>query len=110
MIIVFPAIFRWFFPEKTRAFAFYPLIVVKSTDYKNDVDLLNHERIHHRQQLELLIIPFYFLYYGEMMVRWFQLRNLDEAYRAISFEREAYDHHNKPEYLKSRKPYAMWRN
>jgi hypothetical protein len=65
--------------------------------------LKNHERIHLRQQLELLILPFYIWYLIEFGVRLLQMRNRRLAYRAISFEREAYENHDNEEYLKSRK-------
>jgi hypothetical protein len=61
----------------------------------------NHEAIHGRQQLELLVIPFYVIYIIEAIFK---------GYRNISFEREAYCNDDNDNYLKNRKPYAMWRN
>lgn len=65
--------------------------------------MLNHERIHLRQQIELLIIPFYLCYGIEFIIRYFQYKNWDKAYRNISFEREAYGNESDLEYLKKRK-------
>lgn len=64
--------------------------------------LLNHERIHLRQQIELLVVPFYLLYLVEYILRLIIYRNPSKAYRNISFEREAYAHDNDLEYLAGR--------
>ncbi|HLP50692.1 MAG TPA: hypothetical protein VK154_07380 [Chitinophagales bacterium] len=40
------------------AMAVYPFILVKRKELQNNAVLINHEKIHHRQQLELLILPF----------------------------------------------------
>ena len=66
-------------------------------------ELINHERIHTRQMLELGIIFFYLIYVIEWLVRLIMRGN---AYRNISFEREAYAHQRDLNYLKHRRPYA----
>jgi hypothetical protein len=71
---------------------------------KQNAVLLNHERIHWRQQLELLIVFFHILYLGEWLIR--LITNPGNAYRSISFEREAYANDDKPDYLEKRRPYA----
>ena len=71
-----------------------------------DKFVVNHERIHTRQQKELLFIPFYLLYILEWLIRLLQYRNHRQAYLNISFEREAYSHGNDLEYLNNRKKYA----
>ncbi len=74
-------------------------------------DVLRHELIHCRQQLEWLYIPFYILYLGEWL--WQLLRHRGDtrrAYRAITFEREAYRHMHTPDYLTHRPPYANYRH
>lgn len=68
--------------------------------------LLNHERIHTAQMRELWYLPFYLLYVGEWLWRLFRSGN---AYRGISFEREAYDYDRDPEYLGQRKRFASFR-
>lgn len=55
---------------------------------------------------ELWYIPFYVIYLLEWVVRLFMPGN---AYRNISFEREAYDNEGNMSYLANRKRYAMWR-
>ena len=69
----------------------------------------NHEaNIHWPQQLELLIIVFYILYLLEWFIKLF-IYGKKEAYRNISFEREAYDNDNNLDYSKTRKPYASFK-
>ena len=63
---------------------------------------MNHERIHLKQQFELLIIPFFIWYGLEFLVRLLQYRNRRDAYLNISFEREAYQNEFDLEYLKKR--------
>ncbi len=72
--------------------------------------LLNHERIHSHQQLEMLVLPFYILYLAEWLVR-FVISGFrgHRAYRAISFEREAYAHEADLDYLSRRPVFAQWR-
>ena len=72
--------------------------------------LLQHERIHHRQQLECLIVPFYMLYAG--MYVWQRLRGHGHwgAYERIPFEREAYAHEGETAYLRHRPWYAWARS
>jgi len=66
-----------------------------------------HETIHFKQWLELLIVGFGVLYVAFYL--WFRLvKRLDgpAAYRAIPFEREAYAHQGTVSYLSERKMYA----
>lgn len=69
-------------------------------------ELINHERIHTAQLLEMGIIGFYVWYLVEWLVRLLQRGN---AYRKISFEREAYENQRDLDYLKERRHYA-WRH
>lgn len=72
--------------------------------------LLNHEKIHTAQIRELLYLGFYILYVTEWLLRLIQYRgNNYRAYRAISFEHEAYQHQTSPNYLNQRMPFAQWR-
>ena len=67
---------------------------------------LRHEQIHTRQMLEMLVIGFYLWYIVEWLIRCPRKGN---AYRRISFEREAYAHEHDLQYLQHRKPFAWWR-
>lgn len=69
---------------------------------------LNHERIHSAQMRELLYVLFYVLYVIEYLIR-IPMCDFDvlQAYRSISFEREAYANDDDFEYLKIRKLFAF---
>ena len=72
--------------------------------------LINHERIHTRQIVELLVIGFYILYICEWLFRLILAKgNNYAAYRRISFEREAYLNDKNLDYLSQRKHFAQWR-
>ncbi|MFC5044061.1 hypothetical protein ACFSTE_09125 [Aquimarina hainanensis] len=85
----------------------WPFIVIKDSTLKEDEIFINHEKIHLRQQVELLVVPFYILYLSEYLIRWVQYRNSDKAYRNISFEREAYCNEHDLSYLKNRKTWSF---
>lgn len=80
--------------------ALFPFILVRQPN--PGPTLLNHERIHLRQQLELGILPFYIWYGLEYLIRRFQHRDHYTAYRNISFEREAFANDQNLAYLKNR--------
>jgi len=92
-----------------NAMAVYPFILLKNKFQKEDLVLINHERIHLRQQLELLIIPFYLLYLINYVINLIKYRNHYRAYLNISFEKEAYACDQNLNYLKSRK-FFSWIN
>ena len=69
-------------------------------------EMINHERIHTAQKREMLFVFFYIFYIIEWLVR---LPMRGNAYRNISFEREAYANQRNLDYLKSRPLYA-WRH
>lgn len=79
-------------------FAVYPFIFIKK-GRATDV-VINHEKIHLRQQKELLIIVFFIAYALNYLVNLFIYKNSDKAYRNISFEREAYQNEKNLNYLK----------
>ena len=88
------------------AITIWPFIICKGTMTKIT---LNHEKIHIKQQAELLLIGFYLLYayYWLKAVLWYKLDN-HTAYMAIPFEIEAYDNEEDLDYLKNRKWFAWW--
>lgn len=81
----------------------YPFIFLKRKDLKHDSELINHEKIHLRQQRELLIVFFYLLYFTEWIVKLCIYRNPSLAYKNLSFEREAYLNESNLYYLETRK-------
>lgn len=68
--------------------------------------VLNHEQIHTAQMKELGYILFYIIYLIEWLVRLFMPGN---AYRNISFEREAYQNQHYKFYLECRDRFAQWK-
>lgn len=64
---------------------------------------LNHEEIHTAQMKEMFYLFFYLWYLAEWIVRLFGKGN---AYRNISFEREAYCNESDMAYLSNRKLFS----
>jgi len=99
---MFLIVTKYLIPKGYRGLALFPFVFVKySLDKENPV-FINHERIHLRQQLELLVIPFFIWYLMEFLLRLIQYGNMDLAYRNISFEREAYTNEKDFNYLRKR--------
>jgi len=98
----------WFM--KVGGISIFPIIVlrekynIKDPYWKKAGNvIINHERIHFQQALELLIIPFYVLYLIEWLVKLPFYGK--EAYKNISFEKEAYSNQLDLRYLGKRKRY-----
>lgn len=89
--------------------AIYPFILLKDQQQKDDQVLINHERIHLRQQIELLLILFYLFYVIHYLLNLIRYRNHYLAYFNICFEKEAYACDQNLNYLKKRKLFA-WVN
>lgn len=89
--------------------AIFPFVVLKYIALRHDSQIMNHECIHLRQQVELLIIPFYFLYLLNYLINLIYYRNHFLAYRNIMFEREAYENDTNHAYLTKRR-FASWIN
>ena len=88
-----------------KAINLFGIIFLRKGQTLSGIDY-NHEMIHTKQMKELLYIFFYLLYFLEWLVRLFINKN---AYRNISFEKEAYAHENNFKYLNHRKHFAQWR-
>lgn len=92
--------------ENIVGIALAPFGIYLREDFFNEQNAktINHEKIHWKQQVELLIIFFYIIYFIEWAIRLFI--NFGNAYRSISFEREAFANDENKEYLISRKPFS----
>jgi hypothetical protein len=99
---MFLIVTKYLIPKGYRGIALFPFVFVKYSLDKENSLFVNHERIHLRQQLELLVIPFFIWYFLEFLMRLIQYGKMDLAYRNISFEREAYTNENELDYLKMR--------
>jgi hypothetical protein len=93
--------------SKFKGMAIYPFIIMKHASLRDNEMFVRHEKIHIKQQLELLIIPFFILYGIEYLIRLVQYKNSMKAYLNISFEREAYSNQKNKDYLKKRNPYSF---
>jgi fatty acid desaturase len=114
------------------AITLWPFIFVRRQAWaKFTNDVIRHERIHGRQQVELLAVGaviaavlalcgagwwsllalplFLWCYVLEWLLLSIHFGSTRNAYRAISFEREAYDNELNADYLKERKPFAWLR-
>lgn len=97
--------------RKTRinGITIFPFIFLRELALKENKILINHEKIHIRQQLELLIIFFYLWYVVEYYYWYLKLKDKHLAYRNISFEREAYAMEEDLNYLETRKIWSFWK-
>ena len=100
---------KYIVPKGFRGITLYPFIFLRDANDKKNAILVHNERIHLRQQLELLIIPFYVLYVSEWFVKLCYYRNKNKAYRSLSFEREAYENETDFSYLKKRRLFQFLR-
>jgi hypothetical protein len=89
-----------------NAMALYPFMLFKSGSLKFDGLIINHEKIHFKQQQELLILPFYILYLLHYFANRLKYKNHHQAYMNICFEQEAYANEHDMDYLHKRRPYA----
>ena len=109
MILVFKHVFY----KNYVGLSLWPFIILKNDALKEDLYLINHERIHLTQQLELLILPFYLFYFLEWIVRSLIYWDTYKAYQNISFEREAYLNERNLDYPSKRKAFSfikyLWR-
>ncbi|SDW83036.1 hypothetical protein [Flavobacterium degerlachei] len=104
---MFLIVTKYLIPKGYRGLTAFPFVFVKYSSDKENTVFVNHEKIHLRQQLELLVLPFFILYILEYFVRLLQYKNRDLAYRNISFEREAYDNESDTSYLKKRRFFSF---
>ena len=99
---MFVIVSRYLIPKGFRGITLFPFIIVSERDLKQDTVVVNHERIHIRQQLELLILPFFIWYGIEFLVKCLIYKDKKLAYKNISFEREAYANERDLQYLRRR--------
>ncbi|MUU78905.1 hypothetical protein [Winogradskyella endarachnes] len=93
---------KYLVPKGYIGLTIFPFVLLKFEGLREKKILLNHEKIHLKQQIELLIIPFFVIYVIEFLIKIVKYRNWNLAYRNISFEREAYANEKDLDYLKSR--------
>lgn len=97
------------FSGSFKGISLWPFVILENSELKKDSVFVNHEKIHLRQQLELLVLFFYIWYAIEFFIRYIDCRDSMLAYRNISFEREAYRRETDLNYLKKRPFWAFWK-
>jgi hypothetical protein len=95
-------VFKYLIPRGYRGLTFFPFVFLTNREEAIDKVFINHEKIHLRQQIELLVLPFYVWYGIEFLMWLFILKDIKQAYKRISFEREAYKNEKDLNFLKSR--------
>ncbi|WP_369992680.1 hypothetical protein [Winogradskyella sp.] len=93
---------KYIVPKGYIGITIFPFVFLKYSALRDNPVLMNHEKIHLRQQLEMLIVPFFVFYGIEFLLRLIKCRNWNLAYINISFEREAFRNEKNLNYLKSR--------
>ncbi|GAA4236318.1 hypothetical protein GCM10022291_20380 [Postechiella marina] len=94
---------KYLVPRGYLGLTIFPFVFLKRKALRHNAVLINHERIHLKQQLELFILPFYVFYSVEFFVKFMVYRHWHLAYKNISFEREAYANESNFHYLKQRR-------
>ena len=99
---MFVIVYKYVVPKGYRSITIFPFIFLLHKGDRENRVLVQHEKIHIRQQLELLVLFFYVWYFVEFLIRYVQYKNWNRAYRNISLEREAYANEKDLYYLKKR--------
>ena len=107
MKFIIPIQFKFLNFHGIYGIAIFPFLILKNKNLVYDKIFLNHEKIHFRQQLEMLIIPYYFIYFTELAANLFIYKNMEEAQLNICFEREAFEMQQDMDYLKNRRFWAF---
>ena len=100
-------VFRHLFYKNYVGLSLWPFIILKNDSLKEDVFLINHEKIHLKQQLELLVIPFYIFYLVEWILKSIYYFDRYKGYQNLSFEREAYHNEKNLDYPSQRRPFSF---
>lgn len=84
-----------------------PFIVCRD---KSDTIMINHGSIHVKQQLELLIVPFYVIYLLNWSYNLIKFKGDSEmAYSEIIFEKEAYENQYNLDYIITRQKWSCFK-
>ena len=104
---MFLIVSKYLLPRGFSGLTVFPFVILREKKHAQDAVTVNHERIHIRQQVELLVVFFFVWYLVEFGFRMIRFRNKDKAYRNISFEREAFENEHDLTYWKTRKWYGF---
>jgi len=107
MVIVNKFFLKYFKSKDVIGTTIFPFIIFWQGKGTFNEITINHEKIHIRQQLELLLIFFYIIYGIEYLIKGIKYKDFNKAYWKISFEKEAYDNENNLNYNKERKLFSF---
>ena len=96
-------------PKGYNGITIFPFVFFTHSALLHNKTLINHEKIHIRQQIEMLVLPFFIWYLFEFIYKLFIYKNTFLAYKNISFEREAYQNDQNLDYLKDKKLWSFWK-
>ncbi|MFY0483405.1 hypothetical protein ACI6PS_12450 [Flavobacterium sp. PLA-1-15] len=96
---MFVIVTKYLIPKGYNGLTLFPFVMLRNNFDKENKVLINHEKIHIKQQIQLLVLPFLIWYLLEFLFRWMQFGDKNKAYRNISFEREAYANEHNLNYL-----------
>jgi len=97
---MFVIVTKYLIPKGYNGLTLFPFVMIRNDFDKENKVLVNHEKIHIRQQAQLLVLPFLIWYTLEFLFRWIEFKDKNKAYRNISFEREAYANERNLDYIK----------
>ena len=100
---MFVIVAKYLIPRGFSGITIFPFIFLKEERDVLNKSIIQHEKIHIKQQLELMILPFFIWYGMEYFFRILQYKNIHTAYRNISFEREAYANESQKDFLQKRR-------
>lgn len=95
--------------EAVLGLALFPLVLIRDDirDAAFRKRIILHEKIHLRQQIELLILPFYLWYLVEYCAGRLRGKDHYHALTGISFEKEADANMDDLNYLHTRRSFAF---
>jgi len=94
---------KWITNGKVAAITLCPFGIYFKEEWYTNIDrIVNHEKIHWKQQLEMFIVFFYLWYIIEWLIKSIFI---EDAYRNISFEKESQVNDDNLQYLENRKHY-----
>lgn len=94
---------KYLFVSRFNALTIWPFIILKYKKLKDDKTIINHEKIHLRQQIEMLWFLYFIWYLLEFSINLVKYKDFMCAYYHISFEKEAYGNEKNLTYLRKRK-------
>lgn len=95
--------------KNIQGVAIFPFLFLRNRNLLQSQNFIQHEKIHFKQQLELLWVFFFLWYIIEFSYHWIKLQSWEKAYKNVSFEREAYANEHQANYLQNRKTWSFWK-